>query len=198
MASRASDLSPEHVLLGLLDPHPAHGYELHLRLGRDLGGLWHLSQSQVYGTLRRLEGRGWIAGTPQPQQHLPDRRLMRLTPNGRRRFRAWLHTPTASSVRAIRVEFPTRLYFASRLGPAVMLRLLDEQVRSVEQGLRQLDGARTSNADNAFADLALDLKLRQLASVLPWLDECRRRLIEAPETPSTSRRRSAEGHPNER
>lgn len=198
MAPRASDLSPEHVLLGLLDPHPAHGYELHLRLGRDLGGLWHLSQSQVYGTLRRLEGRGWIVGTPQPQQHLPDRRLLRLTPVGRRRFRTWLHTPTASSVRALRVEFPTRLYFAARLGPAAMLRLLDDQVRSVELGLRHLDGARASAAENTFADLALDLKVRQLASVLPWLDECRRRLVEAPELPSTARPRSAKAHPHAR
>ena len=178
-SARASDLSPEHVLLGLLDQHPAHGYELHLRLTRDLGGLWHLSQSQVYGTLKRLEGRGWISGTTQLQRNLRDRRLLRLTPVGRRRFRAWLHAPTASSVRAIRVEFLTRLYFAARFGPEVMRQLIGEQARSVERDLRRLDAERPATCDKPTADLAHELRLRQLASVIPWLDECRRRLTDA-------------------
>jgi PadR family transcriptional regulator AphA len=178
-SARASDLSPEHVLLGLLEQHPAHGYELHLRLTRDLGGVWHLSQSQVYGTLKRLEARGWIAGTPHPQRNLPDRRRLRLTPVGRRRYRAWLRAPTPSSVRAIRVEFLTRLYFGAGLGPDTVRQLIDEQARSVEQDLRRLDAERSAAADNPIADLAHELRLRQLASVIPWLDECRRRLIVA-------------------
>lgn len=175
--ARASDLSPEHVLLGLLEQHPAHGYELHLRLARDLGGVWHLSQSQVYGTLKRLEARGWIASTPQPQANVPERRLLRLTPEGRRRFRAWLHTPTGSSLRAIRVEFLTRLQFASQSGSALSLQLIDEQAQAVEQGLQRLQREGPSGSDNPIADLAHDLRIRQLASVLPWLDDCRR-LIE--------------------
>ncbi len=176
-SARASDLSPENVLLGLLDEHPAHGYELHRRLTRDLGSLWHLSQSQVYATLKRLEGRGWIAGTPHPQPNLPDRRLLRLTPKGRRRLRAWLHTPTASSVRAIRIDFLSRLHFASRLGSELALALIEEQARAVEQGLQRLEGERAGGAADSIGELALELRIRQLASVLPWLGDCRR-LIE--------------------
>jgi DNA-binding PadR family transcriptional regulator len=177
--TRASELSPEPILLGLLEARAAHGYELHLRLTRDLGGLWHLSQSQVYSSLKRLEARGWIAGTPHPQQNLPDRRRLRLTPVGLRRFRAWLRAPTPSSVRAIRVEFLTRLYFGAGLGPDMVRQLIDEQARSVEQDLRRLDAERPATSDNPIADLAHELRLRQLASVIPWLDECRRRLIVA-------------------
>lgn len=176
---RASDLSPEFLLLGLLDQQPDHGYELHQRLLRELGGLWHLSQSQAYSTLKRLEARGWIVSTPQPQTNLPDRRLLRLTPEGRRRFRAWLRTPTGSSLRAIRVDFLTRLNFASRLGSALSLQLIDEQTQAVEQGLQRLEQQRPPGSDNPIAELAHELRIRQLASVLPWLDECRR-LIENP------------------
>jgi uncharacterized caspase-like protein len=98
---------------------------------------------------------------------------------GRRRYRAWLRAPTPSSVRAIRVEFLTRLYFGAGLGPDMVRQLIDEQARSVEQDLRRLDAERPATSDNPIADLAHELRLRQLASVIPWLDECRRRLIVA-------------------
>ena len=174
---RASDLSPEFPLLGLLDEQPGHGYELHQRLSDELGGLWRLSQSQVYATLKRLEARGWISGTPHPQENLPDRRLLRLTPEGRRRLRAWLKAPTGSSVRAIRIDFLSRLHFASRLGPELALALIEEQSRAVEQGLQRLEGERAVGAADSIGELAVELRMRQLASVLPWLGDCRR-LIE--------------------
>jgi PadR family transcriptional regulator, regulatory protein AphA len=177
-AARASDLSPEHVLLGLLAERPAHGYELHQRLTADLGGLWHLSQSQVYATLKRLEARGWIAGTLHTQPNLPDRRLLRLTTEGRRRFQDWLHAPTSNSVRAIRVEFLTRLFFAGETDSALQLQLISEQAEAVVEGLRRLDAGHLRPSASVITDLAHDLRVRQLASVLPWLDECRRRLIE--------------------
>ncbi len=173
-ASRASDLSPEHVLLGLLDQHAAHGYELHQRLTADLGGLWHVSQSQVYGTLKRLEARGWIAGRTTVQPNLPDRRRLRLTPQGRRHFETWLHTPSGSSVRAIRVDFLSRLYFARRKNPSLAAELIDEQAAAVRQGLQRLEAHAAVLPGSVITDLAHDLRVRQLASVLPWLDECRR------------------------
>lgn len=176
-STRASDLSPEPILLGLLAGRPAHGYEVHQRLTAELGRLWHLSQSQTYATLKRLEGRGWIVGTPHPQHHLPDRRQLRLTPEGRRQFEAWLHTPTPSSVRAIRVDFLSRLYFASRFESALSLRLIDEQAQAVEAGLQRLEQGWPLAFDDPIAELAYDLRSRQLASVLPWLAECRRRLV---------------------
>jgi len=176
--TRASELSPEPILLGLLEAHPAHGYELHLRLTRDLGSLWHLSQSQVYSSLKRLEARGWIASTPQPQPHLPDRRKLRLTAEGRRRFHAWLSTPTPSSVRAIRVDFLSRLYFADREGPQLIARLIEDQTRAVEADLRRLDSSRERSSGSAFGELAHSLRLRQHATLRPWLGECRQLLIE--------------------
>ena len=39
---------------------------------------------------------------------------------GRRRFDAWFMAPATSSVKTIRVEFMTRLYFARRLRPVAL------------------------------------------------------------------------------
>src|SRR3990172_4549335 len=90
--SYASALSPEFALLGFLAQHSAHGYELHQRLVTNLGQIWHVSLSQTYNILNRLEAQGFITGTVQEQEKLPDRRRFRVTAAGRRRFENWLHS----------------------------------------------------------------------------------------------------------
>ena len=86
----SSALSPEYALLGLLAQQPAHGYELHLRLMAGLGQVWHVSQSQVYNILNRLEAQGFITATVQSQEKLPARHRFCLTATGRKRFDKWL------------------------------------------------------------------------------------------------------------
>jgi DNA-binding PadR family transcriptional regulator len=53
--SRAGTLSPEFALLGFLLTGPQHGNDLHRHLRAELGHVWHLSQSQAYAILKRLE-----------------------------------------------------------------------------------------------------------------------------------------------
>lgn len=170
----ASALSPEYALLGLLMQRPAHGYELHQRLCSELGQVWHVSQSQVYNILSRLEARGFIVATVQAQEKLPARRRFRVTPAGCRRFDQWLHTPTGSSVRAIRVEFITRLYFAHTPDLELARDLIDLQIDTVRTSLGHLQGMLAGlPQEQAFNHLGLELRIRQLTSVLDWLSECR-------------------------
>lgn len=169
----ASALSPEYALLGLLTQQPAHGYELYQRLVSELGHVWHISLSQVYNILNRLESRGLIAGDVQRQARLPARRCFQLTDAGRERFNAWLLAPTGSSVRAIRVEFITRLYFAQALDRALAGQLLESQIDAVQASLTRLQGVLTTlPVEQPFNRLGLDLRVRQLTSILDWLDEC--------------------------
>ncbi len=115
--TQAAALSPEYVLLGLLNQQPAHGYDLHQRLIEELGQIWHISLSQTYNILKRLEAKGFIVGVVQVQAKAPPRRRFRLTPLGRRRFEEWLTTSAEPRARAIRVEFLTRLYFVYLANP---------------------------------------------------------------------------------
>lgn len=172
--SYASALSPEFALLGFLAQHPAHGYELHQRLVTDLGQVWHVSLSQTYNILNRLEAQGFIAGTVQEQAKLPARRSFRLTAAGRRRFNAWLHSPAPCSVRTIRVEFTTRLYFAQALSPDTVPDLIEAQTTEVRAGLTRLQNIQAEFPPNQMVNrLGLNLRIRQLASLLDWLADCR-------------------------
>jgi DNA-binding PadR family transcriptional regulator len=173
-ASYIGSLSPEYALLGFLAEHPNHGYELHQRLAGELGHVWHVSQSQVYNILKRLESHGDITGSFQEQEKLPSRMLYELTPAGQERFEAWLNTPTGCSVRAIRVEFLTRLYFASRCGSSKADALIDSQVEETHKGLIRLQKMLDElPSKQAFNRLGLELRINQLSSILDWLERCR-------------------------
>ena len=108
------------------------------------------------------------------QARLPARRCFQLTDAGRERFDAWLVAPTGSSVRAIRVEFITRLYFAQALDQALTGPLIDSQIAAVQANLARLQEALALlPVEEPFNRLGLDLRVRQLTSILDWLAECR-------------------------
>lgn len=174
-------LSPEYAFLGLLAFQPAHGYELHQRLETDLGQIWHISLSQTYNILNRLEAKEYIRGETQEQEKLPSRRIFKLSEAGRQRFEKWLRTPSGSSVRAIRVEFTTRLYFAHLMDEKLARRLIETQIAETSAGLARLRGQLAGvSEDQVFNRLGLELRIRQLASITEWLEECRR-VLTAPQ-----------------
>ena len=173
----SSALSPEYALLGFLAQQPAHGYDLHLRLVSELGQVWHASQSQVYNILSRLERQGFVAATLQEQDKLPARRCFQLTQAGQQRFEQWLRTTAGCSVRAIRVEFTTRLYFASLLDPTLARQLIERQTEETQDGLERLRHALAElPPDQIFNRLGLELRIRQITSIIDWLATCRESL----------------------
>jgi PadR family transcriptional regulator AphA len=167
--------SPEYALLGFLYLQPNHGYDLHRLLISELGQTWHISQSQTYNILKRLETQGYISSTTLEQEKLPAIQNLTILPAGRSRFETWLETPTGSSVRAIRLEFITRLYFAQKLAPERILPLLEAQTAEVQNALARLEASLATLPDGQkFNRLSLQLRIQQLKSILDWLVECRK------------------------
>jgi DNA-binding PadR family transcriptional regulator len=171
---RTSGLSPEFALLGFLDQSPAHGYELHQRLMTDLGEIWHASLSQSYNILTRLETQGFIEGTTQPQENRPDKRELRLTSAGRERFESWLSSLSACSVRAIRVEFMTRLYFLHARAPQTALAMIDAQIEALQAHLTRLRRRMSDLPEGqTFNHLGMSLRISQLETLTNWLESCK-------------------------
>jgi DNA-binding PadR family transcriptional regulator len=176
-----SALSPEYALLGFLTQKSAHGYELHQRLIHELGQIWHISLSQTYNILNRLEAQGFVAGEVQALEKLPTRRMFLLTPAGRQRFETWLQAPSGSSVRAIRVEFTTRLYFTHASNPVMADQMIAAQIAETGAGLDRLQTTLAEiPEEQIFNRLGLELRIRQLTSILGWLSECRQALRSTP------------------
>ncbi len=172
----ASAISPEYLLMGFINQAPTHGYDLHERIHRELGQIWHISLSQIYNILNRLEATGYIKGEIEAQEKSPPRQLFQLTALGVRRFDEWLNTPTKPSIHAIRVEFLTRLYFAYSAKPETVNSLIEKQINQIQADLVRIQTMhREITADQVFNQLGLELRIRQLTSVIAWLEECRAR-----------------------
>jgi len=165
-------LSPEMALLGLMYGAPGHGYDLHRKVITDLGQVWHLSQSQAYAILKRLEARGEILVEETPQEKLPPRQLLHITLQGRKHFLDWLNASSGSSVRAIRMEFITRLYFLNLYQPENIPHAFDRQREAAASQIQRLENLLAELPhEQIYNRMSLEMRLRQLKSVLEWLDE---------------------------
>jgi DNA-binding PadR family transcriptional regulator len=165
-------LSPEMALLGLLYREAGHGYDLHRKIVADLGHVWHLSQSQAYSILKRLETRGDISVQEILQEKLPPRQLLHITHQGQQTFLAWLDTPSGSSTRAIRMEFITRLYFMNMYFPEKISPTFDQQRAEIERNIQRLEETLTDlPQEQIYNRMSLQMRLKQLHLVLEWLDE---------------------------
>jgi DNA-binding PadR family transcriptional regulator len=172
-------LSPEMALLGLLYERPGHGYDLHRKVNTDLGQVWHLSQSQAYAILKRLETRGDILVEEIHQEKLPPRQLLHMTPVGRRRFLDWLDAPSGGSVRAIRMEFITRLYFLHLYLPEKISQAFDLQKTEAEKHVQRLEKTLAElPEEQIYNRMSLGMRLKQLRAVLEWLGECQQNFLQ--------------------
>lgn len=171
----SGNLSPEMTLLGYLYGGPSHGYDLHRRVMADLGEVWHLSQSQAYSILKRLEKQGEISSEAVPQAKLPSRQNLHMTEKGRERFLAWLEATSGGSTRAIRMEFVTRLYFMQMYFPEKIAPAFLAQCMEASSQVQRLEKVRAGLPDDQlFNRMSLDMRLQQLKIVMQWLDEYQR------------------------
>jgi DNA-binding PadR family transcriptional regulator len=172
-------LSPEYAFLGFLALQPAHGYDLHQRLTTELGQVWHVSVSQTYNILNRLERQGFIAGTVQEQAKRPDRTRFRLTAGGRRRFETWLRgVSPGGQARMVRLEFTTRLFFAKALHPELLPAIVEDQANEIRGRLANLQSLQADlPVEQVLNRQSVQLRLRQLTVLLDWLGECHAALI---------------------
>ena len=168
----AGNLSPEYALLGFLLTNPSHGYDLHQHFLAELGHVWHLSQSQAYAILKRLEKRGDISAHIVTQDKLPERQILRITGSGRHRFMNWLEKGVSKNARAIRLEFLTRLYFARLHKPEIIKQIYEAQCAEIGTSIEHLEQLLGDlSAKQVFNRLSLDLRLRQMKLIREWMSQ---------------------------
>ena len=170
----SGNISPEFALLGFLISGQSHGYDLHQKFVSELGHVWHLSQSQAYAILKRLENRGDISAQVLEQEKLPARQILRITSQGRKRFFEWLELGIGTNARSIRLEFLTRLYFTQLHRPENISQIYKTQSAEVESRIEQLETLLENlPPEQIFNRLSLDLRLQQMRLIQNWMAEIR-------------------------
>ncbi len=165
------DVRPEFVALGFLMASPLHGYDLFRRFEADLGKVWHISQSQMYSILKRLELQGLIASNIEAGEKSQERRILNATDQGVAHFSQWLAAPSDCSSRIIRLEFISRLYFARGWRPESVLAIIEAQRATIARQLRNHQALLASTpAQETWNRLGIELRLSQLSGIAAWLE----------------------------
>jgi DNA-binding PadR family transcriptional regulator len=166
-----SEFPLDQALLGFLMQGPAHGYALHDRADEELGRIWYMGMSNVYGTLKQLEKDGHVEATLEDEGY-PPRKVYTITPSGRGRFLAWVREPVPA-VRDMRVEFLAKLYFFHALELEGLGALLTGQKMACLGRLNELEKGAVDGGD-VFDEAVYAFRRRRIEATLAWLETVER------------------------
>lgn len=156
----------DQALLGFLMQGPAHGYALHERAEEELGRIWYMGMSNVYGTLKQLEQAGHVESSLDDDSY-PPRKVYDITADGRARFLAWVREPVPA-IRDMRVEFLAKLYFFHTLKLRHIADLLKAQRAVCRERLDELERS-PGDGEDRFERVVKAFRRRRIEATLDWL-----------------------------
>ena len=185
-------MSLDYAILGFLKYQPLSGYDLKKQFDASVRHFWSADQSQIYRTLARLTGQGWVKMEVIEQSEHPDRKVYHITSAGRAELHAWLLGPMA--VWEGRSAPLVHLFFAGELSDEELLKKAQElaqQFREMLEIYRQISASGmqdqqaivTGQPREAYCwMLTLESGFQFAQSQLDWIESVIRR-IEAKEIP---------------
>ncbi len=171
----------ELFVLGELTAGPHHGYLLHAILGKILGPFRQVSWGALFPLIHRLSQDGLIAAVPQKpagkgKGH--ERILYRITPAGRRRFRALMleNVPYAAYDTDV---FISRLGYFDHIDAQRQTEILEyhrgflqAQDDTMRDGLRRvMEELEIPEAERARIKWVTEFRLRRIQTELDWVGE---------------------------
>ncbi|MFG2936190.1 PadR family transcriptional regulator [Streptomyces sp. NPDC048282] len=167
-------MSTRHILLGLLESGPSHGYDLKRRHDERFPQARPLAYGQVYTTLQRLvrDGLAEIDGTDADGG--PERTRYRSTQAGAHELARWAGaiTPPAPFV-ANEIFAKVVVSILAGGDPAAYLR--DQRAAHMER-MRELTAVKTARKADLTTVLSADFALNHLDADLRWMTTTAARL----------------------
>lgn len=165
-------MSVPFALLGLLERHPSHGYDLKRNYDVYFGRDKPLPYGQVYATLSRLTRDGLVVASGQEAGAGPDRKLYAITAQGEADLWAWLERPESPEPH-LQTVLAAKVILALLLGQAAE-GYLDAQRAAHIARMRELTALRR---EVPFVDaLLVDHAIYHLEADLRWIEMTTARL----------------------
>lgn len=160
------------MLLGLLEPGPAHGYTLKQQYDRHFGRVKPVPFGQVYASLARFERDGLAEVVTVEAGEGPARKKYAISPSGVSAVEDWMYTadePTTFAASSLLAKTTLALMSARSAGT-----VLDAQRTVHMRRMRELTARRREAAVPEL--LAITYELNHLDADLRWIEEAGRRL----------------------
>ncbi|MFG2961719.1 PadR family transcriptional regulator [Streptomyces sp. NPDC048288] len=167
-------MSTRHILLGLLESGPSHGYDLKRRHDERFPQARPLAYGQVYTTLQRLVRDGLAEFDGTDTDGGPERTRYRSTEAGAHELARWAGatTPPAPFV-ANEIFAKVVVSILAGGDPAAYLR--DQRAAHMER-MRELTAVKTARKADLTTVLSADFALNHLDADLRWMTTTAARL----------------------
>ncbi len=146
-----------HTILATLGNDSFSGYDLWKKFSECSNHYWQASQQQIYRELTKLEAQGAIASELVPQENRPNKKLYRITKEGKEILTRWLGEP--SEPMAVREEVLVKVLSAHLVPPGVIIQELKRR-RAVH--MKQLEDYKNAEQEK-FSNI----------SELPLAEKCK-------------------------
>ncbi|MEH6784463.1 MAG: PadR family transcriptional regulator [Alcanivorax sp.] len=167
-------MSLRHAILVLLQDQEASGYDLAREFANSIGLVWNATHQQIYLELGKLNDQHMVKFRHIPQDGKPDKKLYRITEEGRDELIRWLRKPAAPP--RIRDAFMVKIAGGALSDSSSILRELDDQADLRRERLHTFEAlAKKLDEQGREKDLFTYLTLRRgildQQAWLHWADE---------------------------
>ena len=158
----------DYVFLCFLLSRPMSAYEIKQAMAGSVSNFWTAAHSQVYQQASRLVRDGYAAQREAPGGRR--KRILSLTPKGRRAVLSWLRSPGARI--EVYAEVLVKVFFAAAAGdPSATARMLEADREALAQRLAGFRALREAIQDEPSAEYpcaTLDFGIRYTEMLSRW------------------------------
>tara|TARA_R110002110_G_scaffold284986_1_gene499069 strand:- start:49704 stop:50249 length:546 start_codon:yes stop_codon:yes gene_type:complete len=171
------------VCLAVLSQGEASGYEI--RKSVEEGPFAHIQDigfSSIYPALSRLRDDGLVSVTELAQEGRPDKKIYRLTSDGRLKLLNALQDPTDSD--RVRSDFLFRMLFADILPPSVINSMIDARMEEIQSSLSRIEARADGGFESAGEAFVNGFAATVQRAMAEYIEDNRHQLVAAALTPS--------------
>jgi len=164
------------LCLAVLSQGDASGYEIRKAVeSGPFGHIQDIGYSSIYPALSRLLEDGLVSVTEFAQEGRPDKKVYKLTADGRMSLLGALQEPTEPD--KTRSDFLFRMLFADILPPSVVEQMIDERLKEIEGVIARTDASAETGFESAGEAFLNGFAAAVQKAMADYLEENRYQLV---------------------
>jgi DNA-binding PadR family transcriptional regulator len=166
------------VCLAVLSQGVASGYEI--RKSVEEGPFGHIQDigfSSIYPALSRLRVDGLVAVTEFAQEGRPNKKIYRLTSDGRLALLNALQDPTESD--RVRSDFLFRMLFADILQPSIIDSMIDARTEEIQASLARIEARSSGSFESVGEEFVNGFAATVQRAMADYIEDNRHQLVAA-------------------
>lgn len=129
-------MSLQYAILGLLNYSEMTGYDLKKTIDSSVNLFWSAQTSQIYRDLGNLEQKGYVSHTVVNQEDRPDKKVFKITDEGKKAFIEWLADYPKDVI--TRERLLIHLFFSASLDLDIVKREIEIYKKNQEEALEKI------------------------------------------------------------